>query len=176
MNINATMSNPFFQYKQAPVSNQLQQGTFDQKKALNAFSFEFSRVDFSFQSHLGALGENIKPPQSLSDFIDYDAIGYSGKPIESLSQEEAKGLVAQEGFFGISQTAQRIAGFVVNGAGDDLERLQEGRKGIIQGFEEAEAIWGQKLFDISYDTLAKALETVDARIAELGGSVLNMEA
>jgi hypothetical protein len=174
MNVNATMSNQFFQYKQTAVS--FQQGSIEQNKTLKSFSFEFSHVDFSFQSHLGALGENIKPPQSFSDFIDYDAIGYSGKPIESLSQGEAKKLVAEDGFFGAAQTAERIAGFVVNGAGDDLERLQEGRKGVIQGFEEAEAMWGQKLFDISYDTLAKALETIDARIAELGGSVLNVEA
>ena len=100
-------------------------------------------------------------------------IGYTGKPIGELSQDEAKALVAEDGFFGISQTSERIADFVVNGAGDDLSKLQAGREGMLRGFAEAEQMWGEKLPEISYTTMQKALEKVDARIAELGGSVLD---
>ena len=100
-------------------------------------------------------------------------IGYRGKAIGELSQDEAKALVAEDGFFGISQTSERIADFVINGAGDDLEKLQAGRSGMLQGFKEAEALWGEKLPEISYTTMQKALENVDARIKELGGSVLD---
>ncbi|MFA6756673.1 MAG: hydrogenase-4 component G, partial [Sulfurospirillaceae bacterium] len=82
-------------------------------------------------------------------------------------------LVSEDGFFGVKQTASRLSGFVLAGAGDDLEKLKEGRRGIIEGFEEAERIWGNRLFDISYETLEKALEQIDAKINELGGSVLN---
>jgi len=99
--------------------------------------------------------------------------GYTGKPIAQLTQSEAKDLVSEDGFFGISQTSARIADFVVNGAGDNLEKLQAGRSGMLQGFDEAEKIWGGKLPEISYTTMQKALEKVDARIAELGGSVLD---
>ncbi|NCB55572.1 MAG: hydrogenase, partial [Epsilonproteobacteria bacterium] len=100
-------------------------------------------------------------------------IGYTGKPIGQLTQDEAKALVADDGFFGIAQTSARIADFVINGAGDDLEKLQAGRSGMLQGFGEAEKLWGEKLPEISYTTMQKALEKVDARIAELGGSVLD---
>lgn len=100
-------------------------------------------------------------------------IGYTGKPIGELSQDEAKALVADDGFFGIAQTSARIADFVINGAGDDLSKLQAGRSGMLQGFGEAEKLWGGKLPEISYTTMQKALEKVDARIAELGGSVLD---
>lgn len=100
-------------------------------------------------------------------------IGYEGKPIGELTQDEAKALVAEDGFFGIAQTSERIADFVLNGAGDDLERLQAGRSGMLQGFAEAEALWGEKLPEISYTTMQKALEKVDAKIKELGGSVLD---
>jgi len=62
---------------------------------------------------------------------------------------------------------------VVNGAGDDLEKLQAGREGMLRGFAEAEQMWGGKLPEISYTTMQKALEKVDARIAELGGNVLD---
>ena len=100
-------------------------------------------------------------------------IGYKGKAIGELSQDEAKALVAEDGFFGIAQTSVRIADFVLNGAGDNLEKLQAGRLGILQGFKEAEALWGEKLPEISYTTMQKALEKVDAKIKELGGSVLD---
>jgi len=100
-------------------------------------------------------------------------IGYKGKPIGQLSQNEAKALVADDGFFGISQTSARIADFVIQGAGDDLSKLQAGRSGMLQGFSEAEKLWGGKLPEISYTTMQKALEKVDARVKELGGSVLD---
>jgi len=100
-------------------------------------------------------------------------IGYTGKPIGQLSQDEAKAFVADDGFFGISQTSARLADFVINGAGDDLSKLQAGRSGMLQGFSEAEKLWGGKLPEISYTTMQKALEKVDARVAELGGSVLD---
>lgn len=100
-------------------------------------------------------------------------IGYAGKPIGELSQDEAKALVADDGFFGIAQTSARIADFVISGGGDDISKLQAGRSGMLQGFREAEKLWGEKLPEISYTTMQKALEKVDARIAELGGNVLD---
>jgi len=100
-------------------------------------------------------------------------IGYTGTPIADLTQDEAAALVSEDGFFGITQTSERIADFVVNGAGDDLEKLQAGREGMLRGFAQAEDMWGEKLPEISYTTMQKALEKVDARIAELGGSVLD---
>lgn len=108
-----------------------------------------------------------------ADMFSLADIGYNGKPIGKLSQDEAKALVAEDGFFGIAKTSERISDFVINGAGDDLEKLQAGRKGMLQGFKEAEQLWGGKLPEISYTTMQIALEKVDARINILGGSVLD---
>jgi hypothetical protein len=101
-------------------------------------------------------------------------IGYTGKPISELSQEEAKELVSEDGFFGITQTSTRIAEFIINGAGDDLEKLKAGREGMLQGFADAENTWGSKLPEISQETMKKAVEMVDDRIKELGGQVLDI--
>ena len=73
----------------------------------------------------------------------------------------------------MAQTAQRLADFVLNGAGDDASMLRAGREGIIQGFEEAQEIWGETLPDISYRTLEKALETIDTAMAQKGIPVLD---
>lgn len=108
-----------------------------------------------------------------ADTFSLSDIGYTGKPIGQLSQDEASALVAEDGFFGISQTSARISDFVINGAGDDLSKLQAGRSGMLQGFSQAEKLWGGKLPEISYTTMQKALEKVDARVKELGGNVLD---
>lgn len=108
--------------------------------------------------------------------IDYEAIGYTGKAISDMTPNEAKSLVSEDGYFGISKTSARLADFVLSGAGDDLEKLKAGREGIVRGFKEAEQIWGQKLPDISYETLDKALSKIDEKITSLGGSVLDTTA
>ena len=101
---------------------------------------------------------------------------YNGRPIADLSPEEAASLVAEDGYFGVAQTSGRIAEFVINGAGDDLEKLKQGREGMLKGLEQAEKQWGSQLPDISYQTMEKALEAVDERIRELGGSVMDVTA
>jgi len=103
-------------------------------------------------------------------------IGYTGKPIAELSREEAGALVAEDGFFGVEQTSQRIADFVINGSGGDEKMLRAGREGMLTGFKEAEAMWGGKLPEISQETMKKALELVDKAMYDFGFSVLDTEA
>jgi hypothetical protein len=109
--------------------------------------------------------------QAFKDFLK--DIGYTGEPIASLSQEEATALVSEDGFFGVSQTSERIAQFVIAGAGSDEELLREGKKGVLQGFKEAEAIWGGKLPDIAYETIDKAVAMIDKALTDNGYSVLD---
>ena len=103
-------------------------------------------------------------------------IGYHGKEIGKLTQDEAKKLVSNDGFFGIDKTSTRIADFVINGAGDDVKKLKAGREGILRGFKEAENIWGKKLPDISYKTIDKAVEMIDAKLSKLGATIVDTNA
>lgn len=130
---------------------------------------EYSSENFEAQS----APFDMDKVRELLGTIDFASIGYTGKPILDMTPEEAKELIGEDGFFGVKQTSQRVADFVIIGAGDDLERLKAGREGVIRGFEEAEQLWGGKLPDISYETQARTLALIDERIAELGGSVLD---
>jgi len=116
---------------------------------------------------------DINKVKDILKSIDFDAIGYTGKPIVDMNPDEAKALVSEDGFFGVTQTSNRLADFVLSGGGDDLEKLKAGREGIIRGFNEAEKIWGGKLPDISYETLDKALAKIDEKITALGGNILD---
>ncbi|MBU3013653.1 hypothetical protein KO488_02705 [Poseidonibacter lekithochrous] len=99
--------------------------------------------------------------------LSLESIGYEGKALSELTQGEAKALVSKGGFFGIDETSARVTSFVLNMTGDNLEALQESRKGLVQGFEEAKKLFGGELPDISVKTQEKSLEVIDAKIAEL---------
>ncbi|MCD8213007.1 MAG: hydrogenase-4 component G [Campylobacter sp.] len=144
-------------------------------------SFTSSISNFSAQSSISSLfGQNTQNiPENLTEIlngIDFDAIGYDGKAISSLNTDEASELIGDNGFFGVTNTAERIANFVISAAGDDTQKLQAGRDGILQGFKDAQKLWGGELPEISQRTIDKTLESIDKKIAELGGNILNLSA
>ena len=151
------------------------------KEISNSYFLQYQKdITQNASSNLLAQGGlSFSVPENLSDILsglDLAGIGYSGKALGELSSDEASELVSENGFFGIANTADRIAGFVLNGAGDDVEKLKAGREGVAKGFEDAKKIWGGELPEISQKTIEKTLETLDKKIAELGGNVLNVSA
>jgi len=128
-----------------------------------------------------SIQKNILTPQEqfAKDYEDFQSflngVGYEGKPIAELSQDEAAELVSEDGLFGIKQTSERIANFVINGAGGDEDRMRAGREGMLLGFAQAEQMWGGELPEISQKTMQAAIEMVDKAMYDLGFSILNQE-
>lgn len=161
--------------KQPEISN------LSAKEISNSYFLQYQKeIVKSSSSNLLAQGSlSFNAPKNLSEILsglDFASIGYNGKSLNELSSDEADDLISENGFFGIVNTADRIASFVLNGAGDDVERLKAGREGAAKGFEDAKKIWGGELPEISQKTIEKTLETLDKKIAELGGNVLNVSA
>jgi hypothetical protein len=157
--------NSFYSYNE-----KVQQKT-DENTKLDAKTLQMTYV-MEFQLEISVKSQNNVKEQA--DVFTLADIGYTGKPIGDLTQDEAKELVSEDGFFGIEQTSQRIADFVINGAGDDPELLKAGLEGIMRGFKEAEEMWGDKLPQISYDTIKRADELIKEHMQELGIPVLDM--
>ena len=107
--------------------------------------------------------------KEVSDDFNLANTGYTGKPISELSPEEAAELVGEDGFFGIEETANRVANFAISIAGGDIDNLEKTREGVVQGFQDAEDMWGGELPAISYATQDRTLEIIDKKIAELKG-------
>lgn len=175
----------------AKTSSKLNQETIEKLRALggkgisNLYIAQFQQQ--AFNTSFGNFGtqsgifdllsaNTTNKATSILSQIDFASIGYTGKNILSMNSNELNQLVSEEGFFGIENTANRIADFVINGAGDDLEKLKKGFEGMKQGFAQAEKIWGDKLPQISQDTINKAIEKVSAKIKELGGNAINIDA
>ena len=139
--------------------------------------FEMNAKSIATGNSVGQAGLNAsKDQQSVLDFLSgkgkindmsLEDIGYKGKPIMDLSPQEATDLVGENGFFGITQTSDRVSNFVFSFAGDDLEKLQKGRDGIVKGFEEANKMFGGNLPEISYKTQERTLALIDAKIESL---------
>lgn len=121
-------------------------------------------------------GGNLDTAKSILSNIDFASLGYSGKNPLSMNTDELKQLISEDGFFGVDNTANRIADFVINGAGNDVDKLKEGLGGIKKGFEQAEKMWGEKLPQISQDTMDAAIKKVTDRIDKLGGKTLDLQA
>lgn len=188
MQINATTSsiNPYAantlgenEKESADFKEKIKSGEISGKTLSQAYLVEYSQSVESYSSgNLEAQSApfDINKVKDILKSIDFTAIGYTGKPIADMKPEEAKALVSEEGFFGVSQTSNRLADFVLSGGGDNVDKLKAGREGIVRGFNEAEKVWGGKLPDISYETLDKALAKIDEKITALGGSILDTKA
>ncbi|WP_149710441.1 hydrogenase-4 component G [Campylobacter concisus] len=151
------------------------------KDISNSYFLQYQKeiVKNSSSNLLAQGGLSFNVPKNLSEILsglDLVSTGYNGKSLNELSSDEANDLISENGFFGIANTADRIASFVLNGAGDDVEKLKAGREGVAKGFEDAKKIWRGELPEISQKTIEKTLETLDKKIAELGGNVLNVSA
>ena len=158
---------------------QIKSGEITGKSISDSYLMEFTvRVQKISISSFGSqgIGQNIDKIKEMLDSLgDLGDIGYKGKKLSELNQDEAKEIVSEDGFFGIAKTAERISGFVLSGGGSDLEKLKAGREGVMRGFKEAEGVWGEKLPQIAYDTLSKALEQIDKKIEALGGKTLDVQ-
>lgn len=108
--------------------------------------------------------------KSTIDGLSLKDIGYEGKAITELSVDEANDLLSEDGFFGIKETSNRVANFVLSFSQDDVEILKKGREGVVRGFEEAEKLFGGELPEISYKTQERTLKLIDEKIASLEGN------
>ncbi|MDK2048940.1 hypothetical protein PT501_04885 [Campylobacter coli] len=121
-------------------------------------------------------GNDLNSVKSMLSDIDFASLDYNGKNPLTMNTDELNQLISEEGFFGIDNTANRIADFVIKGAGNDVEKLKKGLEGIKQGFEQAEKIWGGELPQISQDTIEATIKKVSDRIDGLGGKTLDLKA
>ncbi len=150
------------------------------KKSVSNSVIKSEIFQFSSQIKTNAL-QNFSDQNAIFHFNqlnkeDKALLFYNDTPISELSIDEANELISDNGYFGIVKTSQRIIDFVLQGSGDDIERLRAGREGVLRGFAEAEKAWGGKLPDICYETIDKSIKVIDDRIAGLGGNITEITA
>ncbi len=88
----------------------------------------------------------------------------------TMTQDEAQALVAEDGYFGVDRTSQRIVDFAIGSFGNDPEKLQQMKDAIDQGFLQAQDAFGGALPEISQQTYAAIMEKLDAFAAQFEAS------
>jgi len=151
------------------------------QKEENSVSYQGDRVTLSSQSvSLLTYSRNLKlqgeedifaalKQMLLQTFKDQGValqIPEAGIDLETITQEEAVDLVADDGYFGVDKTSQRIVDFAISLAGNDPARADAIREGIENGFNEALEAFGGSLPEISYQTYDAAMQKLDDWVAE----------
>jgi hypothetical protein len=94
--------------------------------------------------------------------IDFKiATGDAEIDLSTLTPEDAQDLIADDGYFGVDKTSQRIFDLAVGIAGGDPGRVDAIREGVDKGFQEALGAFGGWLPDISYDTYDAVMKKLD---------------
>ncbi len=85
---------------------------------------------------------------------------------ETIASAQAE--IAEDGYFGVEQTSDRLIGFAKAISGGDPDKIELLRDAVIQGFEEAEEMWGGELPQISQDTFDATMSKFDDWAEESG--------
>ena len=73
------------------------------------------------------------------------------------AQEE----ISEDGFWGVKQTSERIFSFAIALTGGDPSKAQAMKEAVIEGYKQAEKIWGGELPEISKRTYEETLKKFD---------------
>jgi hypothetical protein len=107
---------------------------------------------------LRALVLNILKEQGIDVKI---ANGDQQIDISTLTQKDAQALIADDGYFGVEKTSNRIVEFAIATAGGDPSKLAAIKEGVDKGFNEALKAFGGQLPDISYKTYDAVMKKLD---------------
>lgn len=76
--------------------------------------------------------------------------------VDAETKEEAQAAIAEDGYWGVTQTSQRLFDFALALAGDDTARMEQLQKAMTSGFEQAAGAWGGALPSLCEETQTAA--------------------
>lgn len=88
--------------------------------------------------------------------------------VDSQTRAEAQEAISENGYWGVSQTSQRIFDFAYALAGDDVDKMKEMRAAVEKGFQQAGAAWGGELPSICGNTHTAVSKLFDDYYAQRG--------
>lgn len=86
--------------------------------------------------------------------------------VDAATKAQAQADIAEDGYWGVTQTSDRILDFAKALSGGNPDKIEELRNAFKKGFEQATKTWGDKLPDISQRTYDAVMEKFDAWAAE----------
>lgn len=133
-----------------------------QKETLTAVTYsraaKIETVDFTGITDLGDLVARLLERQGVTWEA---ALGGETVEIDDETRAEAQALIADDGYWGIEQTSDRIVSSAVANAGNDPTRFEEIKEAVTRGFEMARKALGGTLPEISIKTFDTVMEKLE---------------
>lgn len=88
--------------------------------------------------------------------------------VDPATKAQAQADIAEDGYWGVSQTSQRILDFATALTGGDPDKIEEMRSAFEKGFKQAEKTWGGSLPEISQKTYEAVMSGFDKMAEDAG--------
>ncbi len=88
--------------------------------------------------------------------------------VDPATKAQAQADIAEDGYWGVSQTSQRILDFATALTGGDPSKIEEMRGAFEKGYKLAEKKWGGSLPDISRQTYDAVMKGFDKMAQDAG--------
>lgn len=89
--------------------------------------------------------------------------------VDPATKAQAQADIAEDGYWGVEQTSDRIISFATALTGGDPNKIEEMREAFLKGYKQAEETWGGELPEISKKTYDAVLAKFDQLIADANG-------
>ncbi len=86
--------------------------------------------------------------------------------VDAQTKAQAQADIAEDGYWGVEQTSQRIVDFAKALTGGDPSKIEEMREAFQKGFDQATKTWGDKLPEISQQTYGATMAKFDQWLNE----------
>ena len=91
--------------------------------------------------------------------------------VDPATKAQAQADIAEDGYWGVNQTSDRIIQFATALTGGDPDKIEEMREAFKKGYAQAEETWGGELPEISKQTYEAVMKKFDDLAAQAGLAV-----
>ncbi len=106
--------------------------------------------------------------EDISNFKEKLQESINNGEIDQATIDKAKEDVAEDGYYGVEKTSDRLVDFAKAISGGDPEKIEMLRDAVLEGFKMAAEAWGDELPQISKDTYNATMDKFDAWATESG--------
>jgi len=103
----------------------------------------------------------LKQGQTFDESNMYQLLREGKVPVDAETAAKAKADTAEDGYWGVNQTSDRLVSFAMALTGGDPSKADEMIAAVKKGFDQATKAWGGKLPDISQQTYDATMEKLD---------------
>lgn len=88
--------------------------------------------------------------------------------VDAATKAQAQADIAEDGYWGVNQTSQRILDFATALTGGDPSKIEKMRSAFLKGYKQAEKTWGGNLPEISRQTYDAVMKGFDKMASDAG--------